>query len=830
MSVTPYPIAAYETGLQNDVEPWLIPEEAFPLIEDAYIQYKRVKRRHGNIFLARLVAKTSQTYAGAVSNVAVSFSNSGTPLTNVEVEPHSVTVTINALTFTDDGSGNMLNAALAIVGAINYFTGVFNVTFPAIGGAGPYNVVVAYSYYPARPVMGLREWEQSAINQEGLIAFDTVKANVFNPATGFFDDISFYNTSLAPISWTGTDSQFFATENYQGAFFATNNKTGYHVQQVTNVTVGATTVITFAANSIGIGETVFITGIVGTAGALLNDLNFVTIGSTGVSITVNVNTVALAYVSGGTVWAFEETTSGDGIRWYANDGQVNGWVNFSPPITPTSALKGARMLISYKGYLIALSTWEGSIASTDVVNYTNRARWSRLGTPFFSNPVPINQTFDVQSWRSDIPGKGGVEDAATQEAIVSAEFIRDTLIVFFERSSWALRFTGNTAFPFIWVRINIEFGCESQFSIIPFDRGILAIGDRGIITADGNNVTRIDAKIPRKVFEFQNKDQGPARVYGIRDYFNELAYWTYVSPATISTGAVYPNRVLVYNYREGSWAIFKDSWTCYGYYQSVNSLLWNNAAINWEDAAFLWNAEPSQSQFKSIVAGTPTGYVSILSDTIANQKTISITGITKALQAVVTTKGPHNLDTNSPDNPSYIKIQDVAGMTQINNLNTAIEVITSTTFRCLNIDSTAFSSYTYGGDITRINGFNIFTKQLNPFVSTGKRVLMKNIDFYTNYVLNGRVTVNVCVDNNISSPVNAGSSFWQRVLPLDQTVNSLHVDKVWTRFLSHARGQFIQIQMTLSAAELLDDETNRVDFVLHAMVPYFGQTGRLIGQ
>ena len=42
----------------------------------------------------------------------------------------------------------------------------------------------------------------------------------------------------------------------------------------------------------------------------------------------------------------------------------------------------------------------------------------------------------------------------TDEQIISCEFIKDRLIVFFERSTWELAYTGNEVLPFIWQKIN----------------------------------------------------------------------------------------------------------------------------------------------------------------------------------------------------------------------------------------------------------------------------------------------------------------------------------------------------------------------------------------
>ncbi len=941
MSVQPFLVASSEVGLEKDMEPWLLPDTAFPALEDAYVFRKRVKRRLGNEFLGRLSQQITQIYPLAVTGADTGWT-SATGLHHFPVRPKSVTITVNAVVFLDrpidNYTGNIIAAVGGtVVGTINYLTGMIVINPGSFGpfGGGPYNVTVVYSYYPNLSVMGLPTKENFNINAEDLIAFNTTKSNIWNVATEFFDDISYYDHSAQEINWTGADYNFFDYENLQGAFLATNNIPGHHVQNITNVVpVGANARIDFVNNILDVGDRVFLTNIVGTTpalGAALNNKSYTVIAPvTATSITVAENIAALVYSSGGTAFMPQhsgynaaqtitgvtvgtsttisfaantittgqivyikwiaagstvstvlndktfvvlsstatdieidaDTTGltwvaggglvvrpvGDGIRWYANDASVNGWVNFNSPLNSATALKGGRILLGYKDRLVVLSTFEGSITGTDVVNYTNRARWSQNGTIFNTGPVPVNQGIEGIAWDDSIPGRGGYIDAPTTEAIISADFIRDTLVVFFERTTWALRYTGNESLPFVWVRINIEFGSGSQFSSVPFDRGVLTVGNRGIITSDGNNVERIDLKIPYTAFDFSTGNNNNMRVHGIRDYYNELVYWTYIDRADAAReggppdlqGVTYPNKMLVYNYRENSYSIFNDAYTCFGYFTETTAVLWNTAKVDWDDAAFNWNSAQGSANFPIIVAGTNAGYVMMLRlDTCANDTQIPIAiiaSVPMSGQTLVTTLAPHNLLEGQ-----YVKFSDVLGMTAINGLNTkiildnALVALPQVQFLC-DIDSSAFGAYTFGtGQLIRINNFNILTKRFNPFATKGKGVFINKADFYTDYIKDGRISVNVFVNDNSTRSVNehqpGGQQFWEVVFPLDQNVNAITpTDKTWTRFFCHVRGQFIQLQFTLNDSQMLDDKTNTEEFALHGMVLWMGMTGRLISR
>ena len=96
-------------------------------------------------------------------------------------------------------------------------------------------------------------------------------------------------------------------------------------------------------------------------------------------------------------------------------------------------------------------------------------------------------------------------------------------------------YTGNQVLPFIWQKINTELGAESTFSVVPFDKVILGVGNVGIHACNGANVERIDDKIPDEVFRIHNENEGVQRVYGIRDYDVEMVYWTFPSQEENST-------------------------------------------------------------------------------------------------------------------------------------------------------------------------------------------------------------------------------------------------------------------------------------------------------
>ena len=119
----------------------------------------------------------------------------------------------------------------------------------------------------------------------------------------------------------------------------------------------------------------------------------------------------------------------------------------------------------------------------------------------------------------------------------------------------------------------------------------------------------------------------------------------------------------------------------------------------------------------------------------------TVTGITQANPAVVTTSAAHGFS-----NGDDIKLIDVVGMTQVNNVRYLVANVTSTTFELTdangnNVDSTSYTAYTSGGEahelvntisgLTHLEGKTVQVKadgasHANKTVSSGAITLDRN--------------------------------------------------------------------------------------------------------
>ena len=423
------------------------------------------------------------------------------------------------------------------------------------------------------------------------------------------------------------------------------------------------------------------------------------------------------------------------------------WTTFAPAVDATNFLFQARILIPYFGRLLALNVWEGATVG-GAVNIFNRCRFSQIG-----NPVAVD------AWRSDQFGKGGFIDAPTNEQIISATFLNNTLIVFFEKTTWQLRYVGEYGLPFIWERIASDLGSESTFSPILFNANILAVGDRALIAATSNLVDRIDLEIPDQIFYFQNTNNGVKRVHGIRNYQKELVYWCYADSTTQagpSTATIFPNRVLLYNYRNNTWAVFRDNVTAFGTFQSSMDVTWDSQTVFWDDESTTWDDFDTQSRFPLIVSGNQEGYVHYYQYTgpqgfgivpIDEQPSLYISNVTFAAGLLSLTIPNHNLATGElifitglmfADNTTHLPVA-----TDLNDLIYRVTATDPNTVVLARWDFATDAYYTNfpftpdltlntyigGGQASILQNIAVQTKDFNPYQQAGSQAKLSYVDF-----------------------------------------------------------------------------------------------------
>lgn len=222
----PLKITGMTTGLVQEREEFLLPDDAYPTLQNAYVWRERIKRKQGCQLLGRLQRNFVASSLG-VSPAALTWSfNFYTTVipniteTNKELIPGTVIITDGTDTFTDQGNGTLKRQDNNVTSTINYITGaiILNRTV-ALANA----FTVNFSYAPGLPVMGIRIREQQNSANDQTVFFDEVYAYKFDGVTQAFTEF------LPGTTWTGGNSDFFWTTNYWigngnlKIFWATNN-------------------------------------------------------------------------------------------------------------------------------------------------------------------------------------------------------------------------------------------------------------------------------------------------------------------------------------------------------------------------------------------------------------------------------------------------------------------------------------------------------------------------------------------------------------------------------------------------------------------------------
>jgi hypothetical protein len=771
----PIKIAGFQTGLVQEREDFLLVEDAFPVLENAYIWREKILKKRGKEYfgrLRRLLTSQALAVTGASpytdADILTTLSLRATEA-DAEIQCSSVVIVFdsggaNETTLIDANSDG--NLALQTVppsadpmdfvagtnSTINYVTGALSAEFSSISAG--VSVDIDFNYYPSLPVMGLKTRELNAISSEDTIAFDTKYAYQHTSGTN-------WQELLAGTTWSGLDSDFFWTTNYW--VDASNNKLFW----VTNFTSGA---------------------------------------------------------------------AADPMRYY------NGilWTDFDQRITeevtpaPDTSIKlyTARMLIPFRGRMLALNTFEGTTVGgfANATQIPQRIRWSQIGTPI-----------DTDSWKQDIRGKGSFLDIPTSEHIVSAGFVRDNLVIYCERSTWQLRYIGRDISPFQIERVNTELGAESTFSAIQFDKALVGIGDKRIVSCDSFDSQPIDIKIPDFAINIENENLGHQRVHGIRDIQKRLAFWTYPSVKQGKYQGTYPNSVLVYNYENDSWAIFKDSITTYGYVWLSDDPTWEELGDReWGETDINWTSQ--QEQEPIIVAGNQKGYVHKISTLTANQQSLPIKGITGNITTATLINCPnHNLDKgtiieikNIPTGTGFasslnegvffVDFDDTAATDENNFL---IKTYNADTNSWSNPQLDASATYVGCGEIYVRDNFRIITKKFHH-MDEGSKIQIGYIDALMTKTDAGQVSIKMYVDYNQSTQTNVSiDPFFNAAVPT--TANDLDVTDAinyWHRIFSPLRGNFVQAEFTLDNAQM-NGQSAVSEVVLHALIVWEREAGRL---
>lgn len=798
-------------GLRTDREPFVIDNDSFPVLINAYQWRGRIKRKRGTEFLCRL-----QRFLGTTS----AFGNLTVTILPLPILPAKLTITIGTDEFVDPGGASPVTLLTNGSGSatLNRATGLLTIT----GSIALTSVL----YFPTLPVMGLEDFVTPSSQFPECLGFDTHYSYIIDTDYPYAaHDVSFYkNPATAPGSapgytpkstwtptfWNGQDYQQFWTVNYQGALWATNginipynitnigmqfkNITGIAIVQAGNgSTTSAIATLTIIAHGLVVGDFVFINEVLGITGINFQTGYVISVGDADhVNVEFPVAILAGVYTANTGIAQYltnRSDSSKDVLRWFDGDPTTgtattqtfllgNGWVNFMPPLSrevfsvgglPPAQyyLVGARLIVPFKDRLLFLgpvvqSSTTGPFYLQDTIVY------SQNGTPYYTasfsgDPslatttftpilVPINQVASPTAWWEDQTGFGGFITAGVDQPIVTCGANEDVLIIGFEKIQTRLIYSGNDIVPFNFFIINSELGSASTFSAIIFDKGVQSQGARGYIMTSQTGAQRIDIEIPDQVFQINEQFNGIERVTAQRDFIKEWVYTTYPSnqsPDTSDTTVYrFPNQTLQYNYRDDSYAIFNETYTHYGQFRKHSGQTWATLA-----AGLTWNSwnEPWNSGVETLEAPLTIGGNQqgfVVFKDINTSESVSL-----AIQNIVgntITSPDHTLN-----NGDYITISGALG-TVSGFVNGQIFSVYNVMTNSFQIDpSITTGTYLGGGLITRMYVPLIQTKQFPTAWGNARKTRIGPQQYLLTRTPNAQITLLIFLSQDPENPYNA---------------------------------------------------------------------------
>lgn len=792
-------IGPIDKGLRTDRTAFVIDNDSFPKLINAYQWRGRVKRKRGTSRLTRL-----QRIIGTTDDMTGDFT--------IIIDPHPILPGISVFmvgtnVFIDwdvdasDDPITLITDSLTSTATLNRSTGELIIT------GGDSNPLTNVIYFPALPVMGLEDVNIPTQAYSGTIGFDTTYSYLvsnFFPYTPI--DISFYKNPLVdavnlpgyvpkntqtPLHWNGKNYQQFWTTNYQDAFWATNgiqvpfltSNVGMQFKSIVSVAVisggpPATATLQITGHGLVVGDFIFVNEVVTTTG-----INF----QTGYVITVtDANNVIVEFpfatlVGNGTSGIAQYLTNTsidtvDSIRWYDGNVSGQGWVNFSPPLSqglysindsPPAQyyLAGARMIVPFKDRLLFFGPVIQD-SSNRKIYLQDTCIYSQNGTPYYmasftGDPLnqntiihtvlaPTNQTSFPTAWWEDQTGFGGFEPARIDEAITTVSSNEDALIIGYnENTQQRFVYTGNDITPFQFYTINNELGSLSTFSAINLDEGVLTRGNRGFILTAQTSCRRFDLDVPDQVFQISNSNNGAERMSSQRDYINEWVYFTYPSNEFMEN--VFPNQTLQYNYRDDSWAVFNETYTTYGIFRPIDGFTWGNIGTKyktWGAWNETWGSGVSTPLKPKVIAGNQQGYITMRDQGTGEQQSLYIQNIVGNL----VTSPNHCLN-----NGDFIIIRTALGTvsTKVNDKIFQVLVQSVNTFNILS-DTTVSGTYLGGGEIVRMYVPQIFSKQFPTAWGVGRKTRIGPQQYLFNKTDLGQVSLLIYLSMNQDDPGNDG--------------------------------------------------------------------------
>lgn len=818
MNYQPFLIAGFATGLDRELQPWLLPNDAFTELLDGFVYRGVLNKRNGYQQFA-IGLRSTPCESRMVHNISPGYTVTGdidgvNMVYAIQTVPPIIagTLTITGSNppqvVTDDGAGNLVGAG---AGTVNYVTGAISLTFAAapLGGS---TITVVYANF--------------------AVGNGTATYNV-----------NLGNTPIRRGTVVITAGAQSATDNGLGGFTTVLPGGSGSIDYTTGVVS-----ITFQA-AVAIGTVITISYDYHPGLPVMGVMNFypsdnvrqLIVADTKYVNRYNASTDRLDDISPllspyhGTrtdFWSwtnyesdtsaprliFANGTVGDVIQVYDGATVEAYTYNMTASGGGAVATLNARQIFSYKGRLILFQTIE------DGTLYPRRIRISGFGA-------------NVDDFRTSAPGAGTIE-IPDNTWFFGATFNRDDLVFFTQTATWLMKFTGNDVEPFVLQRIDASRGSGAAFSAITYLNQSIAVSPNGLIGVDGYQVDRIDNNIPDYTFENIDNEQTnflecfSSFIDQDRDVYLLHPSKGTVRPNHVPTGS--SDRILVINFEEDNFAIYRLPLSCMGNFQVAQGILWSDltAANGFSDWAALqakyesWADFPWTKGSPIPIGGGHKGEIFELNANGSQDNSLHIRNITGTGKTITVTT-----DWNNYNIGDYISFSGIQGMTGVNNAQG--EILSQADYYTFTIrldESAAAGTYTANtGMASRVIPFECVSKKLNPYINMDKKLKCGWMYFYV------EVTETSLIDSVSGDPIpaflkvdvltnnNEGTDFSNPTFTYLVDCSSTRLEdgsKKWVKIWINQVGQFLQFKFSNTQAG--------TNIKVHATMCGFQPVGRLL--
>ena len=389
------------------------------------------------------------------------------------------------------------------------------------------------------------------------------------------------------------------------------------------------------------------------------------------------------------------------------------------------------------------------------------------------------------------PGSG-LFQADTYQTITGATLLGQIMVHNYDRLAFVMEKTRDAFNPYFGRAVPGVLGTNAKFSAVSWNDTVRSIGKTGILGTDGRQNLRVDNKIP--YFTANQIDQIQFNLtYGGFDRLNNQFLWAYKQSGVDGETQ---DAVLVGNYEENTWSTFDQRFSVFGQTDLGLNLTWddidessgNESWATWDTTEEIWDRIGLGEAVQKTLAGDDLGFIYQLNQDYDDYFTIisAITpGPTTTLTVTATGILPGDL----------VTVSNVQGMVELNNFDTAsstqtqelYEVISSTpTSVEINVNSTEFTPYISGGNLSKVISFQAETIPFNPYRAQGRRIFMSYVEFYIE-ATGGSVTVDVYADQQTTP--------FKRDIVLKPSVLASQANGEWLEMSVAQEANFITLVM-----------------------------------